>query len=383
MKKVLRIINRFNLGGPVYNALYLSKYLSTEYETLLIGGIHTQEETSAEFLFKEAKVSYQIIPEMSRSINPTNDIKAYQKINKIIKEFKPDIVHTHASKAGLLGRIAAIQNKVPVIVHTFHGHVFHSYFGKTKTTIIKKIERFLAKKSTQIIAISNIQKNDLTKKYLITSEDKTTVIPLGFDLSRFYENLEEKRINFRKKNNIKEKTIVIAIIGRIVPIKNHELLIDAINLLSKKTKNKIQVFIVGDGNLKAFLIEKIKKLKLDKIFTFTSWIKETDSVYAGADIIALSSRNEGTPVTLIEAQAANKAIITTDTGGIKDILMPSEIHIIAKHNAQDFSKKLHVLINKIQTKETDSSKEFAIKNFSYQRLVKDTESLYKKLLNNA
>jgi len=382
MKKVLRIINRFNLGGPVYNALYLSKYMSDEYETLLIGGVHTEEETSAEFLFKESNVSYQIIPEMSRSINPANDIKAYLKIDKIIREFKPDIVHTHASKAGLLGRIAALRNNIPIIVHTFHGHVFHSYFGKTKTTIIKNIERYLAKKSTQIVAISNIQKHDLTKKYHIVSENKTSVIPLGFNLNHFSENITEKRIAFREQYNLPKETIAIAIIGRIVPVKNHKLLIDAIDLLPTQIKKQIHIFVVGDGNLKASLIEKTQKLNLENIFTFTSWIKETDKVYAGADIIALSSHNEGTPVTLIEAQAANKAIITTDTGGIKDILMPSNTHIITKHSAKDFSEKLQALIAEVQKNPISNSKEFALKNFSYQRLVKDTKDLYKRLLIN-
>src|SRR6185437_10499562 len=161
MPRVLRIINRFNLGGPAYNVAFLTKYLPPEYETLLIGGEKEPDEESSLFIFKEMDLEPLVISEMNRSVNFLQDVKAYYRIKKIIKKFKPDIVHTHAAKAGALGRLAAYNCKVPVIIHTFHGHVFHSYFGKFKTTIYKNIERFLAKKSTAIIAISDRQKHEL------------------------------------------------------------------------------------------------------------------------------------------------------------------------------------------------------------------------------
>src|SRR3954467_7624548 len=126
MPKVLRIINRFNLGGIAYNVSYLSKYLDKEYETLLIGGAEEEGEESALHIPHNLGLKPIIIPELKRSINFKNDYAAYKKIKRIITEFKPDIVHTHASKAGAVGRLAAISCKVPVIVHTFHGHVFHS-----------------------------------------------------------------------------------------------------------------------------------------------------------------------------------------------------------------------------------------------------------------
>ena len=192
MPRVLRIINRFNLGGPTFNVTYLSKYMSDEYETMLIGGEKEDSEDSSIFILENLGLKPVLIPEMKRSINPINDLKAYYKIKKIIKDFKPDIVHTHAAKSGALGRLAAYNCNVPVIVNTFHGHVFHSYFGKTKTLFYKTIERWLAKKSTKIIAISEIQKEELWKQHKICKKDKLAVIPLGFDLDRFQENTEEK-----------------------------------------------------------------------------------------------------------------------------------------------------------------------------------------------
>ena len=238
MPRILRIINRFNLGGPAYNVAYLTKYLAPEYETLLIGGEKEPDEESSLFIFKEMGIEPLVLSEMNRSINILNDIKAYYRIKRIIKEFKPDIVHTHAAKAGALGRLAAYNCKVPVVVHTFHGHVFHSYFGRIKTTIYKNIERFLAKKTSAIIAISEKQKQELCLEYKIAPLEKTAVIPLGFDLLKFSENQIEKREVFRKQYLIEEDEVCIVIIGRLVPVKNHSLFLKAIQYSKNNSQKK-------------------------------------------------------------------------------------------------------------------------------------------------
>ena len=236
--KILRIINRFNLGGPTFNAAYLTKYIGDEFETLLIGGEKDETEESSTFILDSLHLTPIIIPEMKREIGFKEDKIAYKKLKDMIKEFQPDIVHTHASKAGTLGRMAAYKCKVPVIVHTFHGHVFHSYFGKTKTVFYKNIERYLAKKSTKIIAISDIQKSELTQQHKICDKNKVAVVPLGFDLRRFQEDYESKRNDFRKHYLLEDDEIAIGIIGRLVPIKNHTLFLKAIDqLLKKTTKN--------------------------------------------------------------------------------------------------------------------------------------------------
>ena len=185
MPRVLRIINRLNLGGPTYNASYLSKYLPEEYETMLVSGMKDDSEASSEFIVQSMGLEPVYIKNMHRSLHPIKDYKAYKEIRKIIREFKPDIVHTHAAKPGAVGRLAAHHEKVPVILHTFHGHVFHSYFGKVKTGIFLRIERFMAKRSTRIIAISPKQKEELSKEFRICPEEKIETIPLGFDLDRF------------------------------------------------------------------------------------------------------------------------------------------------------------------------------------------------------
>ena len=386
MKKILRIINRFNLGGPTYNAAYLTKYLDSEYETLLIGGQHDESEKSSMHILDNLGLKPLIIPEMQRSLNPYKDQIAFKKILKIIKEFKPDIVHTHAAKAGALGRRAAYKLGVKKIYHTFHGHVFHSYFSDFKTNIFKEIERNLAKKTTKIIAISDIQKRELSKIHRICPEEKIEVIPLGFDLERFSTNKDSKRKEFRKKWNLKENEIAIGIIGRLVPIKNHKFFIDAIQEILKKSKFPIRAFIVGDGEEKQNIVKYIKNKNLDfsldsspATFHLTSWIKEIDIVNSGMDIICLTSLNEGTPVSLIEAQASGKPIVSTKTGGIENIVLENKTALLSKNNdLHNFSNNLLSLVN-------DSKKRILFskygleksKDFHYNKLINSMKKLYK------
>lgn len=393
MPKVLRIINRFNIGGPTYNAAYLTKYLPDEYETLLIGGDKEDGEDSSQHILDSLGIDPIIIPEMRRAIRFGNDYSAYKKIKQIIEEFKPDIVHTHASKAGTLGRMAAFSCKVPAVVHTFHGHVFHSYFSKTRTAFFKRIEKRLAEKSTAIIAISEIQKKELGEIHKIATLDKIEVIPLGFDLNRFQTGLKEKRIKFRAKYQIEEDEIAIGIIGRLVPIKNHSFFLNALKIVLGKTQNKIRVFIVGDGESRDEIISLAEKLNINysrsniafekTTLTFTSWIKNVDEVNAGMDIIALSSLNEGTPVSLIEAQAANNPIVSTNVGGIENVVMQNKTGLLSDINDIDsYADNLLELIENNDKREAMKKEGWNhVKDqFSYSRLVNDIDQLYKKLL---
>lgn len=394
MPKILRIVNRFNLGGPTFNAALLTKHLSPEFETLLIGGKEEENEESSLHILDELGVQPRFISSLQRNIGIKNDRAAYKEIKKIIKEFKPDIIHTHASKAGAIGRYAGIAYGKSKLVHTFHGHVFHSYFSQFKTNVYKNIERALAMKTDKIIAISERQKLELVKKYSICNQEKVDVIPLGFDLSKFRCNLKEKRASFRKKFGLEEDEIAIGIIGRLVPIKNHKLFIDAIKTIKETSHKKVRAFIIGDGEsreaLKSYTIEQGLDLLngefedgMKASVHFTSWIKEIDWANAGLDIIALSSLNEGTPVSLIEAQAAGNPIVTTKVGGVGDIVKNNDTALIvpSKNNAL-FTKKLLTLV------ENDQMRDRMAKNgwlhvkdqFHFNRLISDMQTTYKTLL---
>ncbi len=393
MPKILRIINRLNLGGPTFNAAYLTKHLAPEYETLLLAGMKDDSEASSEFILQDMGLQPRYISDMHRSINPLNDVKALQEIKKIIREFRPDIVHTHAAKAGALGRLAAKQCGVPVIVHTFHGHVFHSYFNPLKTKVFIQIERYLAGISTGIIAISELQKKELSETFKICAAEKIKVIPLGFDLDKFRTNMQEKRVRFRKAYNITDDEIAVGIVGRLVPVKNHSLFLEAIQKVRSATNKRVRFFIVGDGEERQKIEAKATALGIDFIsenfeqqsatLTFTSWLKDIDRVNAGVDIIALTSMNEGTPVSIIEAQAADKPIVSTRVGGMKDIVSEGETALLSEPtNSDAFSNNLLKMIEDDDFRFSCGSRgsEMVMQKFSYQRLVSDMREYYDMLL---
>lgn len=393
MPRVLRILNRLIIGGPTINVTYLTRYMAPEYETMLVIGGKDDHEQEADHLTRQLDIQPVVVEEMKRDIFPLQDGIAYQKIKKIIEQFKPDVVHTHAAKSGIIGRLAADACKVPVILHTFHGHVFHSYFNKWSTKAFIHIERYLAKKSTGIIAISDSQKYDLSQVYKICPETKIKTIPLGMDLEKFHENQEEKRRDFRNAYGIKEGEIAIGIIGRIVSVKNHSLFVAAAKHLKDLTRQPVRFVIVGDGDMRAQMENDFREAGIDYTYfpehphyataVCISWQTEIDKVLAGLDIIALTSHNEGTPVSLIEAQAAERPVVSTRVGGVADILPDQQSGFIAPPgDALAIAEYLKELAeNEALRKRMGAfGRSYVREKFSYQRLVRDMSAYYSQLL---
>jgi glycosyltransferase involved in cell wall biosynthesis len=393
MPRVLRILNRLAVGGPVLNATYLTRYLAPDFETLLVVGEKEDHEKSAEHLAHQLDIKWVTVPGMGRSINPASDYIAYRKMKELIRSFKPDIVHTHAAKPGAIGRLAAAAAGVPVIVHTFHGHVFHSYFNPTKTKFFIQTERFLGRRSDAIVAISEQQKRELVHDFRIAPEDKFRVVPLGFDLDRFRTGQEEKRARFRSEFGVGEEEIAIGIIGRLVPVKNHYLFLKALKHVLEGTTKKVKAFIIGDGETRGDLENVAAEVGIP--FTtqdspehphplvFTSWRSDVDYINAGLDIVCLTSFNEGTPVSLIEAQAAGKPIVSTRVGGIADIVVEGETALLADvQDMETFCNHLLRLVEDDNLREHMSGKGsgHVLELFSYQRLMRDMSALYWELL---
>lgn len=393
MARILRIINRLNLGGPTLNVAMLTKYLAPEHETLLLAGMKDDTEASSEFILREMGLTPRYISSMYRSINLFNDLKAFLEIKKIVHSFRPHIVHTHAAKAGALGRLAAHQCKVPIIVHTFHGHVFHSYFHPWKNRIFITIERYLASITHRIIAVSELQKKELTEQFNICDPEKISVIPLGFDLNKFRQNMDQKRAQFRKEFNIDDDEIAIGIVGRLVPIKNHRMFLDVVRMTLNKSDRKLRFFIIGDGEEREHIISYATALQIPYVehnfshakapLTFTSWIKKIDYAYAGLDIVVLTSLNEGTPVSLIEAQASGKPVVSTDVGGVRDIVIEGSTGwLSAVNHTQQFVDYLIMLIENdtLRAQVAHRAPELVFQKFGHERLVQDVRCLYDELL---
>ncbi len=393
MPKILRIINRLNLGGPTYNAAYLTKYLAPEFETMLVAGVRLGSEESSEFIVQSMGINPVYIPEMHRELSLINDFAAYRKIKSILRDFKPDIVHTHAAKAGTLGRLAAIACKTPVILHTFHGHVFHSYFSPAKTRLFIQIEKYLASRSSAIIAISEMQKDDLCNRFRICKPEKCEVIPLGFDLERFALNREINRKEFRDQFGIGNHETAIGIIGRLTAIKNHKMFVRCFADVKKRTNKNIRAVIIGDGEELQHIMElctennlnfsTIQKPQAGAPVVFTSWIRDIECALAGLDIVALTSLNEGTPVSLIEAQAAGKPVVSVAAGGTSNAVNHGETGLVSPVNdSEKFSEHLLRLVEDpaLCRKFGDAGELFVQSKFNYSRLVDDIRNLYFRLL---
>tara|TARA_B100000965_G_scaffold380435_1_gene376989 strand:- start:847 stop:2037 length:1191 start_codon:yes stop_codon:yes gene_type:complete len=390
--KILRILNRFNIGGPIYNATYLTKYINKEkFTTLLIGGICEKHEKSAKYILKNENVDFIELKYMKRAISPIYDFFSLLKITYIIYKFRPDIIHTHAAKAGLIGRISSLfYYKKIKIVHTYHGNVFQGYFTGFINKIILIIERFLARKSTKIIAISKLQKKELVDDFSICEKNKIQIIPLGFDLARFSHNLNYKRKKIRSEFQISNNEILITIIGRVVPIKNQKFFLDVFNYCKINSNIPIKGFVIGDGPDINGLMKHAKDLGLSynyKIIKkpydvfFCSWRKNVDYFLSASDIVALTSKNEGTPVSIIESMASGTASISTNVGGVSDIIENEVSGIIAPNNVKEFGDALLKIISNenLRKKIGKNGKKKVLSLYNYNVLVKNTEKLYESL----
>ncbi len=393
MPRVLRILNRLIIGGPALNATYLTKYMEPEWETMLVIGGKDDHEQDATHLTKRLGISPVVVPEMKRAIDPLADRAAYKKIKRLIRDFKPDVVHTHAAKSGAIGRLAAAACEVPVVVHTFHGHVFHSYFNKAKSQAFVQIERYLARRSSGIIAISELQKAELSETYRICSAEKINIIPLGFDLDRFSDNQEAKRREFRKRYDIADDEIAIGIVGRIVPVKNHALFVAAAAKAVGKTHQKLRFIIVGDGDMRTTMEGEFRLAGIDYAYypqerrhaqaICISWQTEMDEVLAGLDIVALTSHNEGTPVSLIEAQAAGRPVVSTGVGGVADVVANGGTGFVTPAgDAEAFAEAMLKLTEDagLRSAFAAAGNDAVQRRFSYRRLVTDMDEYYRRLL---
>jgi len=393
--KIVRIIARLNIGGPAIHAILLTEGLKEPFESLLISGNVEEGEGDMIYYAQEKKVAPIIIPQLRRSINPFNDLVAFLKIYRIIASERPDIVHTHTAKAGTLGRLGVVlhnflhpKNKIK-LAHTFHGHVFSGYFNRLSTGFFIFIERLLASQTSQIITVSNSVKNELLS-LKICPADKIKVIPLGFELDKFLTVLPR-----RNASNLN-----IGIVGRLVPIKNHKLFLDAAKIILKDNPLfNIRFKIIGDGQLRKDLEDYVLSTGISSYVDFLGWQKDLAATYSNLDIVALTSINEGTPVSLIEAMASGRPVVATDAGGIKDLLGSdlmispggSAVRIMERgvlvfsQEPQDFSAAVGILLKDvtIRDKLVSAACEFVKVQFSKHRLIEDIGSLYKQILSCA
>jgi glycosyltransferase involved in cell wall biosynthesis len=300
-------------------------------------------------------------------------------------------VHTHGAKSGFLGRVSAWVCNVPVIVHTFHGHFFHSYFSKKVSRFVEVIERQTAKITTAAVALSIAQEKELVEEYKILPASKLAIIPLGFDYEIKDRNFY--RDTFRNKYGLQKNDIAIGIIGRIVPIKNHLFFVRVIkNILLTRVSSRAAFFIIGDGYLRRHIEDALikegilfsdEKVTPENRVIFTSWITNIYEVMNGLDIVTLTSLNEGTPLSIIEAQFFKRPVVSTNVGGVKDTMEDAKTgFLVQKDDVKSFSEKITLLISNedLRVRMGEEGYKFAVQRFSKQKEVDKTKEFYFSLL---
>jgi glycosyltransferase involved in cell wall biosynthesis len=383
--RVARIITRLNVGGPAYQAVILNHLLPKRddgYESLLIYGEISEGESSFESLLSQFSGNSVKCPHLQREISLMNDFRAFRSIEKILRDFKPDIVHTHTAKAGLLGRLAAIRTKTPVILHTYHGHVLDGYFSKMKERFILGLERYMAKRSSRLITISPKLADDLSYKFQIAPREKFSVIELGLPLERFL-SLPPRGV-FRKKFGIADDTIVLGSLGRLVPIKNFARMIDVFYKLKERPlKQKMVLLIGGTGPLEQDLRQQTRMLELEKDVLFAGLVEDLPAYYSDIDLAVMTSDNEGTPAFLLEAQAAGKMVVAPNVGGISDILCPQAGKLVAGNSVDEYVSAIESILSRWDdyAREAQAVRTGVVQRFSPQRLADDIDGLYRQLIN--
>lgn len=397
MKKprLLIVLNRLAIGGPATNTLAVAAALSNQYEILLVAGAPLLEEQSADYLLDDYKgFSVVKIADFRRSVLPWHDVKAFFQLRKIIRNFKPDIVHTHGSKSGVLGRIAAKQLHVPVIVHTYHGHVFHSYFPRWISAGIVLLERWLALKSSALVAINEKLMHDLASVYRIAPVLKIHLNRLGVDWEKMQDREGRLRRQFRAEFGLTETDLAIGIVGRLVPVKNHALFVDTVALLLQQMQNdpKLRFFIIGDGAEKNAICDLLSKHQIafctsdtadkqEATVVFTSWRTDMNRVLNGLDIVMLTSLNEGTPVSIMEAMSAARPVVATNVGGVAEMIQ-HQVNGFVCNNKEELAAYVKELIveSDQRLRKGIAASSFANQAFSINRQANELDGLYHSLL---
>lgn len=382
--KVLRIIARLNIGGPARHVVLLDRGLRERgYQTLLVHGSLDPGEGSLEQLAVDHGVPTCRVPELGRRINVFSDVQAFFSLLKITFREEPDVVHTHTAKAGTLGRLAAMvfnltrpRAKRCVIVHTFHGHVLTGYFGPWGSRLARLAERALAMGTDSIVVLSASQKRDIVSRFAIASDAQTFIVPLGLDLAPLLQ-LQGGDAELRSELGIPSDVVVIAYVGRMVGVKDLGVLIRAFAMAGRD--RRLSLLLVGDGPLRVELERMVHEAGVETRTRFLGWRQDLPSVYAAADICALSSVNEGTPVSLIEAMAAGKPVVASAVGGVPDIVKNGETGLLfAAGDAEAMAMALSQLSQNAQERDRMGrlAREMVSKRFSCDRLVEDINRLY-------
>ena len=368
--KVMQIIARMNVGGPAVIVAELMRGLDkSKFEQVLVTGYC--DESEADYLDEVATdIKATRISGLGRSVSLLADLKSFIQLINLIKEFKPDVIHTHTAKAGVLGRLASLlAGKGAIRIHTFHGHLLHGYFSPTKTQIVIAIEKGFAKATSTLIAVGNKVRDDLLAAGIGVANQYKVFFPglrapKVIDKSRARENL-----------NLEPSRIYCTFVGRLTQIKRPDRLLDVAAEMKSRGAD-IHFVVAGEGEL--FESSKKRAQNQSLPITFLGWRNDVEEILAASDIAILTSDNEGIPLTLIQAAFAGLPIVSTDVGSISDIVVDQSNGYLTPLNASAMADALEKLLRdeKLRGLMGASGKSRAHELFSLEKMLQDHSDLY-------
>jgi len=380
---VLRVIARLNLGGPAHQARILTERLDRErFETLLVHGRVGSGEEEINWPGPETRASVVRLPGLGAAIRPLSDLRALIGLVRLVRRFRPQIVHTHTAKAGLLGRVAALVVRPrPVVLHTYHGHVLTGYFTGPVTAFYRIAERLLARVSDRLVGVSEATVDELVS-LRIAPASKFSVVRLGLDLEGFAGSTVD-RCAARLQLGLQEEDVVCLFVGRLVPVKRVDRLVEAIGL-ARRELPQLRLIVAGDGSERATLEAQVEATGLSEVVSFLGYRRELSNCMAAADIAVLSSDSEGTPVALIEGGAAGLPGVATAVGGVAEVLTPEVGELVPAGSVEQFAAALVRLARDpdLRREKGEAARARMLARFGSQRLVEDISRLYEQLLAN-
>jgi glycosyltransferase involved in cell wall biosynthesis len=384
---VARLITRLNIGGPSIQAIHLTTALEPYgYRTRLFHGRLGEGEGDMRYLVQPG-ADVVFVPTLGRPVSPIEDLRSFVSIYRELRRLRPRIVHTHMAKAGLVGRLAATaynatRGAAPRarIVHTYHGHVLEGYFGSTTTSLFIGFERAMARVSDAIVAISPAIRRELLDLYRIGRPEQYRVIRLGFDLAPFAAIDDAARSTARRTLNLPEGVPVVATVGRLTAIKQHTLFLDVLKRVTSRHPSAIAL-VAGDGELRAELEAHARALGIGDNVRFLGWRRDLPTIYGATDVFLLTSRNEGTPVALIEAMASGVPGVSTNVGGVGDVIGSADAGSTADDVDGLATGVLQLLADPNRRRSAGQlARARVLQQFTIDRLVKEIAELYDDLL---
>ena len=383
----MRVIARLNMGGPALHVSYLTEGLQTRgYDTTLVAGSLAHGESSMSFVAEELGVRIETVPQMHRDVSPLYDPLTVARLVKLIRTFRPHILHTHTAKAGTVGRVAAQlagSAKPPIVVHTFHGHVLRGYFNPATTAFYRKLEHEMAEHTTRLVAVSPEVRDDLVELGVAPAE-KFSVIRLGIDLEQ-RAGASDRRAELRTLLGVPDDVFVVGWIGRMTGIKRVPDVLESFRSLRARGVDA-RLCLVGDGPDRLQAEQIAHDLGIARDTFFIGYQRDVSAYYAFMDALLLPSGNEGTPVVAIEALAAERPVVATRVGGVEDVVADGVDGILCPvGDTEALASALERLAPDPALRATmgAAGRERVVPRYRVSRLVDDVDALYRELLTEA